>query len=82
MIGKIQKWGNSQGVRFPKTILEEARVRVGDHVKVWVQGGQIIVEPTSRDRGGHDLADLVSRMPDSYEVEELDWGQPAGKEVW
>jgi len=25
MLTKVQKWGNSQGLRFPKTVLEEAQ---------------------------------------------------------
>ena len=45
MLTKLQKWGNSQGVRFTKAILDEAQIRVGDQVNVSVRKGQIIVEP-------------------------------------
>ena len=33
-------------------------------------------------RGRHSLHDLVSRIPDDYEPEEVDWGRPVGREVW
>lgn len=33
-------------------------------------------------RTRHSLKDLVSRIPDDYETEEVDWGKPVGREVW
>ena len=44
MLTKIQKWGNSQGLRFPKAVLEDAQIKVGDEVSVSVRDGKIIVE--------------------------------------
>lgn len=82
MLAKVKKWGNSQGLRFTKTLLAEAGIHVGDEVDVSVKEGRIIVEPVSRVRGRYDLEDLLSRMPEDYQPEEVDWGPPAGKEVW
>ena len=82
MVTKVQKWGNSQGLRLTKTLLDEARMNVGDEVKVSVQKGRIIVEPVTKVRGRHDLKVLVSKMPKRYQTEEQDWEPPIGKEVW
>ncbi len=82
MLTKVQKWGNSQGLRFTKTLLDEARINVGDEVRVSVRKGRIIVEPVTKVRGRHDLKVLVSKMPKRYQTEEQDWGPPVGKEVW
>ncbi len=82
MLTKVQKWGNSQGLRFTKAILNEARIKVGDEVNVSVRTGQIVVEPVTRVRGRHDLKALVARVPKDYHAEELEWTRPAGKEVW
>ena len=82
MVTKVQKWGNSQGLRFTKTLLDEARMNVGDEVKVSVRKGQIIVEPVTKVRGRYDLKGLVSKMPKRYQPEEQDWGPPVGREVW
>ena len=79
---KVQKWGNSQGLRVTKALLDEAGIHVGDEVDVSARMGRIIVEPVSRIRGRYDLKDLVSKMPGKYRPEELDWGPPAGKELW
>ena len=82
MLGKIQKWGNSQGLRFTKALLQEARINVGDEVSVSVQRGRIIVEPVTKVQERYDLKGLVSKMPQEYQTEELDWDEPVGKEEW
>lgn len=45
MITKIQKWGNSQGLRLSKTLLSDADIEVGDAVDVAVHKGVLIVTP-------------------------------------
>ena len=78
----IQKWGNSQGLRLAKAILQEAQLNVGDEVDISVEKGRIIIEPTTKVLGRYDLQELLSKMPKEYRVEELDWDGPIGKEVW
>ena len=82
MVFKVQKWGNSQGLRFPKALLEDANVKVGDQVQVSVKDQKIIIEPLKKIRGKYDLRALVSRMPKESSVEEVGWGAPVGKEEW
>ncbi len=82
MITRVQKWGNSQGLRLAKHLLEEAHIAVDDEVEVVVQEGEIVVRPVSRPRGKYDLKKLVAQMPDDYEPDEESWGAPVGKEVW
>jgi len=82
MITKVQKWGNSQGLRLSKELLSDVRIDVGDAVDVTVREGSLVVTPARRVRGGLDLRQLVERIPEGYEPGELDWGSPAGREVW
>ena len=82
MVTRIQKWGNSQGVRLSKDLLASARIDVGDAVEVTVSDGAVVITPARRVRGGHDLSELVGRIGEGYEPVELDWGPPAGTEVW
>ncbi len=82
MITKIQKWGNSQGLRLTRNLLWEAQLEVGDEVNVSVQDGSVIIKPAQKLRGKHSLEDLVARIPGDYQSEELDWGEPVGREVW
>jgi antitoxin MazE len=82
MLTKVQRWGNSQGLRVPKTVLEEAHVDVGDQVNVSVRDGKILIEPVKKIRGKYNLKNLVSKMPKQYRVEEASWGPAVGKEEW
>lgn len=60
---KIQKWGNSQGVRLARQVLEDAHISIGDEVKVTVRDGVIVITPARRIRGKQSLQELVSRIP-------------------
>lgn len=82
MVTKVQKWGNSQGLRLAKQVLEDAHISVGDDVDVTIRDGTIIIAPIKRVRGKRSLQKLVSRIPKNYEAGEIDWGKPIGREVW
>ena len=78
---KIQRWGNSQGVRVPKDVLAEARLEVGDVVDVRAVDGAIVVTKLRCRRGRIALEDLVAALPAAASRDEMDWGAPEGDEV-
>jgi mRNA interferase MazF len=82
MVTKIQKWGNSQGLRLNRQLLEDAHLSVGDEVDVKARDGMIVIAPAKRIRGRHILKELVSRIPKDYKPGEMEWGRPVGREVW
>jgi antitoxin MazE len=82
MVTRVQKWGNSQGLRLAKQVLEDACISVGDDVDVTARDGVIVIAPIKRIRGKRSLQELVSRIPRNYKVEEIDWGKPVGREAW
>jgi len=79
---KIQKWGNSQGLRIAKHLLQEAQIELGDEVEIAVQDGKLVISPLKNVRNRYKLADLIKEIPADYKPEEIDWGKPVGKEVW
>ena len=80
MTAKIQKWGNSQGLRLAKHILERARIEVGDDVEILVAEEEIRLKRKPRPK--FILAEMVARMPKNYQVQEETFGRPVGKEEW
>jgi antitoxin MazE len=82
MITKVQKWGNSQGLRLSKELLADVEIEVGDAVDVAARDGILVVTPVRRVRGRVALEQLVREIPADYRPGELDWGPPAGQEVW
>ncbi len=82
MITKVQKWGNSQGLRLARQVLEDAHISVGDDVEVDIKDDTILITRVKPVRGRVNLQELVSHMPEDYKSEEVDWGKIVGKEVW
>ncbi|MFQ3168112.1 MAG: antitoxin MazE [Limisphaerales bacterium] len=83
----LQKWGNSQGVRIPKSIIDTLGINVGCKVKLEVDEdkSKITLSPTVDTRpvrGRHRIENLLaSSSPDAFDGE-VDWGKPQGQEVW
>lgn len=80
MVTKVQKWGNSQGLRLAKHVLENARIAIGDDVEVIVGEEQITIKKVVRPK--FDLAEMVARMPRNYKTREESSGKPVGREEW
>ena len=82
MQATIQKWGNSQGIRFNKEILEQSNLSVGEKVKIIARKGQVIIKPVPKPEKKYKLEELLERIPKDYKAAEEDFGKPEGKEEW
>ena len=80
MLTKIQKSENSDDIYLTKNMLLAAQMNVGDDVQVTIQNGRIIVETVAQARRRTDLQVLLTKMPEDYQSEEIDWGKPVSKE--
>ena len=83
----LQRWGNSQGVRIPKTIVESLGMRIGSELTIELSAdrSRITITPTRETRpvrGRHRIEDLVASSSLGAFDGEYDWGEPEGKEVW
>ena len=76
---QLVKWGNSQAVRIPKPILEQAHLHEGDELEVRVEEGRITIGPP---KPRLTLKALVAGITPQNRYEEQDWGKPVGREVW
>jgi antitoxin MazE len=76
---QIVKWGNSQAVRIPKPVLDQAQMRAGDEVEIRVEEGRIAIEPVNTRL---TLESLISAITPENRPRELEWGKPVGNEVW
>ena len=77
---KIQKWGNSLGLRIPKLFAEQAGIRVGSEVDLAVEDDQLIIRPRRRPK--YVLSDLLDGVTEDNLHGEVGIGRPVGKEVW
>ncbi|MEW6243087.1 MAG: AbrB/MazE/SpoVT family DNA-binding domain-containing protein [Bacillota bacterium] len=81
MIGKIQKWGNSQGVRIPKQLLATASLRENDEVELIAEYGQIIIKRLRKDKS-YTIQELFADYKTESTPAEEEWGPPVGREEW
>lgn len=77
---QVSAWGNSQGIRLPKTVLQEAGLELNDMLSVEVEKGKIVLYKPFRHKS------LEERIQESgcelSGIGEIDWGDPQGNEVW
>ncbi len=77
---RIQKWGNSLGLRIPRSFALEAGVGAGSEVDLSVKNGDLVVRPARRRR--YQLKDLLARVTAKNLHAEVETGQPVGREIW
>lgn len=85
----IQKWGNSQGIRIPKVILDETGFSENDRVEIIADNNSIILKKLNKKEHMtlSDRLEAFYKMPidkiDSIEqYDEIDTGNAVGEEVW
>ncbi len=74
----VKKWGNSQGVRIPKEILDEMNIHISDVLQLEVSDNSIILKKvfqhkTYEQRVAENGGEVSSFI--------YDWGEPLGREV-
>ena len=77
---KIQKWGNSLGLRIPKSFAAQAGVEAGSEVDLSLEDGELVIRPKRVPK--YDLRVLLRRVTAENVHTEAESGQPVGWEVW
>ena len=77
---KIQKWGNSLGLRIPRSFAEEVGVEAGSEVDLSIRRGDLLVKTVRRRK--YRLKELLRKITPTNVHAEVDAGAPVGKEVW
>lgn len=76
MEAKIQKWGNSLGIRIPMNIIRNLSLENGATVDIEENGDMIIIKPKQ------NLDDLLSCITEDNIHNETDFGISEGNEAW
>jgi antitoxin component of MazEF toxin-antitoxin module len=81
----VKKWGNSLGVRIPKSIAETGKLKVDQEVNIEAVGGQIIITPITQVKE-YSLDELLNDCPSeslALDAEDRAWlnAEPVGKEL-
>jgi antitoxin MazE len=77
---RIQKWGNSLGLRIPRSLAAEVQVEEGATVDLSVENGQLLVRPLRVRR--YSLKVLLRRVSRRNLHGEVSTGRAVGRETW
>ncbi|MEW6738189.1 MAG: AbrB/MazE/SpoVT family DNA-binding domain-containing protein [Acidobacteriota bacterium] len=82
MKAQIIKIGNSQGIRIPKSILEQTGLK--DEVELEIENNKIIIQPVKKPRQGWNEAfrEMAKRGDDKLIDEDLTGKTSWDKEEW
>ncbi|MDR0793674.1 MAG: AbrB/MazE/SpoVT family DNA-binding domain-containing protein [Chitinophagaceae bacterium] len=84
MITTLTNFGDSLGVRFPKSFLKNMPISENDDVEIFVTDDSIIIKRPERKKHltTKERIAAFSDTPEFAQLSETDWGKPQGKEVW
>jgi antitoxin MazE len=80
MLTKVQKWGNSLGLRIPRTFAADARVEAGSVVRISLERGGLMLRPARPKR--YSLGDLLKGVNKKNLHGEFSSGAAVGREAW
>jgi antitoxin MazE len=78
MSTKVQKWGNSLGVRIPKDVAEKANLTENSEVEIEQKEGTIIIFPSKKT---FPLKSLLAQI-NKNNLHQEDAYLPEGNEIW
>lgn len=86
MSTKVEKWGNSLGVRLPKAVLEMSQIKSGTFVAFDVRNKKIILKPIKKQKQTY-LKISMKDILKGYSSKSFDknyWKnvKPRGNEEW
>lgn len=77
---QVKSWGNSQGVRISKEVLQEANIAVNDILDMKVVNGMITLTKPNHHK---TLEERAKKFNGELNLDgEFQWGESVGREVW
>jgi len=76
----VKKWGNSAAVRIPAAIMGAISIEIDEAVDVREEAGRIVIEPVRQK--AYAINTLIKGITNANLHEAVDFGPPAGREVW
>ena len=80
MEARLQKWGNSDGIRIPSSILKTLNLKTNDKVTIEQVDDKIIISKSKNAK--ISLKERFENYTGNNLAKEFEWDQPRGKEIW
>lgn len=80
MESRLQKWGNSFGIRIPNHILKSLNLRPNELLDIKEEDEKIIITKTKKDK--ISLKELFDNYNGDNLAKDFVWDEPVGREIW
>lgn len=80
MEAKLQKWGNSDGIRIPNSFLKSLNLKTNDKVELIQENDKIIIYKPKKEK--MCLKEKFENYNGENLAKEYTWDEPQGKELW
>jgi antitoxin MazE len=77
MQSRVQKWGNSLGVRIPLSLAEKTGLKEGVPVDLQADDDALVIR-----RKQYSLEQLLAQVSTDNTHKEIETGHPVGREAW
>jgi len=84
MEARVQKWGNSSGIRIPSSFLKNLNLKANDVVELVQKEDTIIIsKPIKKHLTLEEKIKMFEHLPNKEKGETIlyDWGDDLGKEI-
>lgn len=75
----LKNWGNSMGIRIPKSILQELDLNVDDILNISVCDDSIVLRKSFRHKS---FEERLAEYDGQITTIDFDWGNPVGGELF
>lgn len=80
MKAKVQKWGNSLGIRIPKALAQEVGLESDSDVDLTALDGKLVISPGAPH--AVSLRHLLAKVTATNTHGEISMGKVKGRETW
>jgi len=83
MEARLQKWGNSDGIRIPSSFLKSLNLKTNDVIELEQKEDQIIIsKPKKKHLTLEERFEMFEKLPSNEKgtIDSYDWGEDLGKE--
>ena len=77
---RIQKWGNSDGIRIPSNILKSLNIKTNDILNIEQDGEKIIITVPKKKK--ISLEKKFKEYHGKNLAKEFSWDENTGREIW
>lgn len=80
MEARLQKWGNSVGIRIPSNIMKSLNLKINDVLELKTEENKIIITKTIRKT--ISLEEKFKVYNGENLAKDFEWDEPQGREIW